>query len=121
MTSLFALIVISMFIEAFISYLQTIWVEGRIQWQIVIAFFLAIAICFDTGINFLAIVGLTEQWPVVGIIATAVVVCRGSNYLFEFYKNLAGWRKKTQEDVALAAKKKKEKEEEIKKSINFID
>ena len=52
MTNLFALIVISMFIEAFISYLQTIWVEGRIQWQIVIAFFLAIAICFDTGINF---------------------------------------------------------------------
>ena len=31
MNNLFALIVISMFIEAFISYIQTIFKEGRIQ------------------------------------------------------------------------------------------
>ena len=121
MTDLFALIVISMFIEAFISYIQTICIEGRIQWQIVIAFILAIAICYDTEINFLTVVGLTEKWPIVGVISTAVVVCRCSNYLFEFQKTLAGWRKKADENAVLAAKKKQEKKDSELPPVNFID
>ena len=109
MNNLFALIVISMFIEAFISYIQTIYKEGRIQWQIVIAFAFAVAICFDTKLNFLQIVGIQEQWPAVGIVITALVVCRGSNYLFEFYNQLTSWRKKAGDEPALAAKKEKKK------------
>lgn len=105
MTNLFALTVIAMFIEAFISYIQTVFSKGKIQWQIVVAFILAIAICYDTGINFFAIVGLNEKWSIVGTISTAVVVCRGSNYLFEFYKTLTGWRKKVDENVILTEKK----------------
>ena len=93
MNNLFTLIVIAMFIEAFITYIQTIFKENRIQWQVVIAFILAIAICYDTEINFFTILGLPEKWPIVGTIATAVVVCRQS----------------------------KKNEPEDKKKINFID
>lgn len=115
MNNLFALIVIAMFIEAFVSYIQTIFKEGRIQWQVILAFLLAVAICYDTGINFFVIIGLVERWPIIGIIATGIVVCRGSNYLFEFYNNLTGWRRKTEETAALAAARKKEKT-----TIHFI-
>ena len=61
MNNLFALIVISMFIEAFISYIQTIFKEGRIQWQIIVAFIFAVAICFDTQLNFLLVLGIAER------------------------------------------------------------
>lgn len=122
MNNLFTLIVIAMFIEAFITYIQTIFKENRIQWQVVIAFILAIAICYDTEINFFTILGLPEKWPIVGTIATAVVVCRGSNYLFEFYNSLAGWRKKADENAVFGAKRQSKKNEpEDKKKINFID
>ncbi len=109
MNNLFALIVISMFIEAFISYIQTIFKEGRIQWQIIVAFVFAVAICFDTKLNFLQVLGIVERWPAIGTVMTALVVCRGSNYLFEFYNQLTGWRKKTDGEPALAAKKEKKK------------
>lgn len=120
MNNLFALIVIAMFIEAFISYAQTVYTQGRIQWQIVLAFIIGAAVCYDTEVNFFSIVGLSEKFPIIGIIATAVVVCRGSNYLFEFYNSLAGWRKKADENVALGLKKPSNKDKE-KKTINFVD
>lgn len=111
MNNLFALIVISMFIEAFISYVQTIFKENRIQWQIVIAFIFAVIICFDTQLNFLQVLGIQERWPQIGTAITALVVCRGSNYLFEFYNQLTSWRKKAgdEQPPALATKKEKKK------------
>jgi hypothetical protein len=90
MDNLFALIVVAMFIEAFISYAQTVYTQGRIQLQIIVALIIGIAVCYDTEINFFSIIGLPEKFPIIGIISTAVVVCRGSNYLFEFYNSLAG-------------------------------
>ena len=57
MNNLFALIVIAMFIEAFISYAQTVYTQGRIQWQIVLAFIIGAAVCYDTEVNFFSIVG----------------------------------------------------------------
>jgi hypothetical protein len=52
------------------------------------------------------------------------VVCRGSNYLFEFYGQLTSWRKKAEDNGVMMAKKKTAKEEEekknVKKGINYI-
>ena len=88
-----ALVVIALFIEAFISYAKTIYDEHKIQWQIVLAFLLAAALCYDTDLNLFATFGLTEKYPIVGILATAMVMSRGSNYFFEFYNTLSTWRK----------------------------
>ena len=87
-----ALVVIALFIEAFISYTKTIYDEHKIQWQIVLAFLLAAALCYDTNLNLFSTFGLTEKYPIVGILATAMVMSRGSNYFFEFYNTLSKWR-----------------------------
>ena len=86
-----------MLIEAIISYGQTIYNKGSIQWQIVVAFVVAIIFCYDTNLNFFAMLGLTEQWPIIGTIATAITLSRGSNYMFEFYHQLTSWRKQIEE------------------------
>ena len=117
MSSLFALIVVAMFIEAALSYVQTIYQKGLIQWQIVVGYIMGIIICYDTGLNFLEILGLNEAWPIVGILATALVVCRGSNYLFEFYGQLASWRKQLADsDKQLVGAPKKPR----KKTMHYI-
>ena len=36
--------------------------------------------------------GFIEQWPIIGIIATAIILSRGSNYMFELYGQLTSWR-----------------------------
>lgn len=114
MNSLFSLIVISMFIEAAISYLKTFYDNGSIQWQIIVGFIIAIVFCYDTNTNFFAIIGLAEKLPIIGIVATSLVVCRGSNYLFEFYNQLTGWRKKISETEIIEPI-------EEKKAVNFIN
>lgn len=97
MNSFFSFIAIAMLIEALISYGQTIYNKGSIQWQIVAAFIIGIVFCYDANLNFFTMLGLTEQWPIVGTVATAVILSRGSNYMFEFYHQLTSWRKQAEE------------------------
>lgn len=97
MNNFFTLIAIAMLIEAIISYGQTIYSKGSIQWQIIVAFVIGIVFCYDTNLNFFAMLGLPEQWPIIGTIATALTLSRGSNYMFEFYHQLTSWRKQIQE------------------------
>jgi len=122
-----SIVVVAMFIEAFISYGKTIFDERKIQWQIVAAFIIAAIFCYDTEINLFNLMGVTEKFPIIGTLATALVMCRGSNYFFEFYNQLSTWRKTpaliaentsnqampfvTSEDTP--AKKEEEAEEEV--------
>jgi len=92
MESLATLITVAIFIESVISYGETVYNKGSIQWQIVIAMIISGIICYDTKVNFFAIFGLTERFPLIGTIATAMVLCRGSNYMFELYNHLSTWR-----------------------------
>ena len=87
-----SLAVVAMFIEAFITYGQTITKEHRIQWQIVFAFVIAAILCYNSDLNLFQFMGISEKYPIIGIICTALVMCRGSNYFFEFYKQLSSWR-----------------------------
>lgn len=87
-----ALAVVAMFIEAFITYGNTIVKEHRIQWQVVFAFAVAAVLCYNSDLNLFQFMGLSEKFPIIGIICTALVMCRGSNYFFEFYKQLSSWR-----------------------------
>lgn len=99
MDGLFTLIAIAILIEGLITYGQTVYSKGSIQWQIVIAFIIGIVFCYDAGLNFFSMLGLVEQWPIVGTVATAVILSRGSNYMFEFYHQLTSWRKQVEENT----------------------
>lgn len=87
-----SLVIVAMFIEAFISYAKTIWDNKKLQWQIVLAFIIAAILCYNTGLNLFQVFGLQEKFPIIGTLATSLVMCRGSNYFFEFYNQLSTWR-----------------------------
>lgn len=88
----FSLIAIALFIEAIITYGQTIYKKKKIQWQIVVALVISFIFCYNTNLNFFSMLSLEEKYPIIGIIATAVALSRGSNYMFEFYHSLSNWR-----------------------------
>ena len=88
----FSLIAISLLIEGLISYAKTIHDKHKIQWQVVLACILGGIFCYNAELDFFTILGLEEKFPIIGTIATAIILSRGSNYLFEAYEQLASWR-----------------------------
>ena len=97
MDNFFLLMAVATLIEGIISYGATIYKNGSIQWQIIIAFIIGAIFCYDMNLNFFTMLGLAEQFPVIGYVATAIILSRGSNYMFEFYNQLNTWRNKLQE------------------------
>ena len=93
MSAFFSLLAMALFIEGIISYGQTIYKNKSIQWQIVVALILSAIFCYDTDSNFFTAIGLTEKYPIIGLLATAVSISRGSNYMFEMYQQLVTWRR----------------------------
>ena len=92
MSAFVPLVAVAILIEGIISYGQQIYKNGSIQWQIVAALILSGLLCYDMGLNFFIMLGFVEQWPIIGIIATAIILSRGSNYMFELYGQLTSWR-----------------------------
>lgn len=93
MDGFFTLIAMGVFIEGIISYSKTIYENRAIQWQIIVAICISMLFCYDTDLNFFSMIGLTEKFPVIGIVATSISISRGSNYMFEFYNQLFAGRK----------------------------
>lgn len=85
---IYSLIALSLLIEGLISYGQTIYNQRKIQWQIVAALCIAFIFCYNLNVDLFSILGFTERYPIIGTAATATVLSRGSNYMFEFYNQL---------------------------------
>lgn len=98
MEAFFSLLAMAIFIEGMISYCQTIYKNKKIQWQIIVAIIISIIFCYDTNLNFFEIIGLNEKYPMIGLMATAISISRGSNYMFEMYNNLISWRSNRESD-----------------------
>jgi hypothetical protein len=48
----------------------------------------AVLLCFMTGGDLFAAVGITFAWPWVGVVLTGVLISRGANYVSDFVKKL---------------------------------
>ena len=89
---IYSLLALSLLIEGLITYWQTIYKQKKIQWQIVVAFLVSLLFCYNSNINLFPMLGFAEKYPIIGTIATAIMLSRGSNYMFEFYNQLNSWR-----------------------------
>lgn len=108
MDGFFTLIAMGIFIEGIISYAKTIYENKSIQWQIVAAIFISAIFCYDTDLNFFSLIGLAEKQPLIGIIATSIIISRGSNYMFEFYNQLFSNRKMMEASAKIVTDKEED-------------
>ena len=93
MTGVILIIVMSIVVEALIEYAKTIgkaftsglWKTAIIQ---LAAIALGVLLCFMTGGDLFAVVGIAFAWPWFGAVLTGVIISRGANYVSDFIKRL---------------------------------
>ena len=83
-----AVFVMAVVTEAVIAYIKTWVIEKKIQWQIIAAVVLGIAVSFAYRLDIPALVGIESHIPYVGNVLTGILISRGSNYIHDIYKNI---------------------------------
>lgn len=81
-----AILIMSVVIEAIITYIKTWAVDKEIKWQMIVSVLLSIGICLAYGLDIPAAVGIESNVKFVGNIVTGILVSRGSNYIFDLLK-----------------------------------
>ena len=85
---MFSVLVMSVIIEAVITYIKTIIVDKTIKWQVIVSMVLSIALCLAYGLDIPALVGVVSPISYVGNVLTGILVSRGSNYIFDLLKTI---------------------------------
>lgn len=93
MQGILLIIVLATIVEGLVQYGKTVidaFSNGAKKTAItqLIAMIIAIALCFTTGADLFAALGIAFNWPTVGIVLTGIFCSRGANYLSDFIKKI---------------------------------
>lgn len=93
MKGIILILVMAIVVEALIEYAKTIgkaFVNG--SWKLAVtqlaAIVLGVLLCFMTGGDLFAVVGIAFVWPWLGAFLTGILISRGANYVSDFAKRL---------------------------------
>ena len=97
MEGFFLVAAISVTIEGLVEYIKMIvglCTSGRRRSSIeqMAAIVVGIAVCFASGADVYAAMGVTFLWPPLGSVLTGIFASRGANYLSHFVNRLKGDR-----------------------------
>ena len=93
MGELIGFLTASVIIEGVVSYITSIVEKKSIDWKIVVAIIFGVLIAANLNLDFFKLLGLSEKYSIIGTVLTGVLSSRGSNYIFELYDKLTGWKK----------------------------
>ena len=95
MEGIILILVMAIVVEALIEYAKTIgkaFANGG--WKTAVTQLAAIALgvllCFMTGGDLFAVVGIEFAWAWLGVFLTGILISRGANYVSDFAKRLQG-------------------------------
>ena len=83
-----AILVMSVLVEAVITYVKTWVVNKEFKWPMLVSAVLSIVLCIAYNIDIPSAVGLGSSIPFVGTVVTGVLISRGSNYINDLLKRL---------------------------------
>ena len=93
MSIILLIIMLSVVVEALIQYAKSI--AGAFDskdWKTAITQLFSVAIgitiSFSTGADMFAALGISFDWPAIGVVLTGIFMSRGSNYLADLIKRL---------------------------------
>ena len=81
-----AVVIMAIVTEAVVTYVKTWVVDKKIKWQMILAVALGVVVSLAYGLDFIALVGLKSSVPFVGNALTGILISRGSNYIYDFFK-----------------------------------
>lgn len=92
MEKFLSVLCMAVLLEGIVSYTKLIFVDKRIQWQVILAILLGTLLTIAYQLDMLAALGMVSTIPYVGYIVTGILISRGSNYLFDLIKTLQTFR-----------------------------
>lgn len=87
MEQFFNVILLSIVIEGIITYANE-WFTNGIKWQQLASVLLGVLIAVAYKADLIALFGITTPIPYVGCALTGILLSRGSNYIFDFIKQV---------------------------------
>lgn len=79
-------------VEALVSYVKLIFVDKKIQWQVITAICIGVFVSFSFGLDLFTDFGMVSYIPYVGTVLTGIIFSRGSNYLFDLVGKLTHYK-----------------------------
>jgi len=95
MVQFITLILVAILVEGVVTYINTFFVKGKFQWQMLVGLTLGIAVSLIYRVDVFAMLNISTSIPFIGAVLTGILVSRGSNYIFDLVKALQGATGKT--------------------------
>ncbi|MBD7914024.1 hypothetical protein H9660_02590 [Clostridium sp. Sa3CUN1] len=85
---MFSIFVLALISESVWETLKMVWQQGRISIDRIGAMVVSLVICIDVEMDILNLLGINTSWPFVGIMLTAILISRGSNFIHDLIVKL---------------------------------
>lgn len=90
MDNLFLIIIISLLAESVWETLKMTWQDGKVCIDRIGALIISILICVGTNVDILRLLDIQENIPYLGIVMTAILISRGSNFIHDLLFKIEG-------------------------------
>ena len=88
--NLFLIVVISLLAESVWETLKMTWQNGKVSIDRVGSLIVSILICVGTDVDILKVLDIKENMPYLGVIMTAILISRGSNFMHDLLFKIEG-------------------------------
>lgn len=88
MENLFIILTVALIAESVWEILKLTWQKGKLCLDRVGALVVSLVICIDIKLDMLTLLGINTTIPFIGIILTAILISRGSNFLHDLLERI---------------------------------
>lgn len=88
MENLFIVLIVALIAESVWETLKMTWQKGKLCLDRVGALVVSLVICIDIKLDMLTLLGINTTIPFIGIILTAILISRGSNFLHDLLERI---------------------------------
>ena len=83
MENLFTIFILALIAESVWETLKMIWQQGKVSIDRIGALIVSLVICIGVRLDILSLLGLKSSIPFLGIVLTAILISRGSNFVHD--------------------------------------
>lgn len=88
MENLFIVLIVALIAESVWETLKMTWQKGKLCLDRVGALVVSLVICIDVKLDMLNLLGIKTTIPFIGIVLTAILISRGSNFLHDLLEKI---------------------------------
>lgn len=82
------LVIMAVLVETLVQIVKAVYEEGRINTNVVISIVVGLVLAFSFSMDIFAVLGFTAGIPLVGTIATGLIISRGGNFVHDLFNRL---------------------------------